>query len=142
MSDTNVYYVEGQKLNIPYEKTVIEKRAPTDDSIRLYEEIKEKAYNSILDTIEINDNILNLKAIIYSDCTSFNSICKYHLTLNSEVFTDKIVISEFELKMERDKGKILRKIVEDAAKELTKKILMAGIEHGDSYLFRQALGDK
>jgi len=39
----------GRDTPVPYEKTVIEKRAPTDDSIRLYEEIKTKAYKSIID---------------------------------------------------------------------------------------------
>ncbi len=38
---------------IPYEKTIIEKRAPTDESIRLWNEIKEKAYATIRDTIRL-----------------------------------------------------------------------------------------
>ena len=122
----------------PYERTIHEHRAPTDDSIRLYEEMKEKAYKSILDTIKINDNILNLKAIIYKD-PSHNHICSYSLTLNGEEFSGKFTISDFELQIAEDKGEVLRRVVENISKVLAVRIVKAGINHEDSNFFREAL---
>lgn len=42
---------------VPYEKTVHEYRAPTDESIKLYKEMEEKIYSSIIEKTYI-DNII------------------------------------------------------------------------------------
>jgi len=81
------FHNQSQSTNyVPYEKTVVEKRAPTDESIRLYEEIKEKAYNSILDSLSVIDNTFNFKVILYKDIYSFSNIVRYLFTLNSKEF--------------------------------------------------------
>lgn len=79
---------------VPYTKTVIEKRAPTDDSIRLYEEIKEKAYNSILDSCTIETNTLHSKCLVYRDVYSFSTKLKYSFNLNGKEYANTISIKE------------------------------------------------
>ena len=90
--------VQTKTEHVPYVKTVIEKRAPTDDSIRIYEEVKEKAYASIVDTIEIRDNAVNIKAILYRDLFTFAHICKYVVRINGHKLKGEIDISEFDFK--------------------------------------------
>lgn len=50
---------------IPYEKTVTikEHKAPTDESIRHYEELKEKAYKNIAEVFDIKNNIVEGKIV-------------------------------------------------------------------------------
>lgn len=101
---------------VPYEKTVIEKRAPTDDSIRIYEEIKEKAYNSILDSIKINTNEFNLKAIVYEDLLSYQTVCKYEFSINGRIITDKIILEKYNSK---DESQLLKIISNECSKKLS-----------------------
>ena len=53
---------------VPYEKTVnvTEKRAPTDESIKLLREMEQKALNSVVDAIEVRTNIINACAYAFS----------------------------------------------------------------------------
>jgi hypothetical protein len=62
MFDTKEYHTHNTEYK-PYEKLVVEKKAPTDDSIRLYGELLEKAYGSILSKFKCEGNTLNLKGI-------------------------------------------------------------------------------
>lgn len=57
--------IQQGKEAVPYAKTVTvhEHKAPTDESIRLYQEIEEKAFQNILHRIQVNDNALNFGAI-------------------------------------------------------------------------------
>ena len=103
-------------------KTVIEKRAPTDDSIHIYEEIKEKAYNSILGTLEVNNNILNVKAIYYQDMYSFSCFCEYICFLNGNEIKGKIKINN-SLVLNKDKYAIYEEIVKEVSSNIAIDIL-------------------
>ena len=46
--------------------TVTENRAPTDESVKLLREMEEKARASILDQIVVEDNIVKMKAVVYT----------------------------------------------------------------------------
>ncbi len=107
---------------VPYEKTVIEKRAPTDDSIRIYEEIKGKAYKSILDTIEINDNSFNVRAIVYDEMLTMERVCKFSFTINGQEISDEV--------RERSTGEyskedLIRAVIKKAAEKLSLKLVAA-----------------
>ena len=58
MFNKNFVFPQTRTEHVPYEKSIVEHRAPTDDSIRIWEEMKEKAYKSILGSIELRDNAL------------------------------------------------------------------------------------
>lgn len=120
---TNYFYKET--VNIPYEKTVIEKRAPTDDSIRLFGEIQDKAYKSILGTINVQNNLLNVAAILYIDPFTRNAICEYRLLLNNKEINGKLTIEEPYLKLYSYEYKmtIFKAIVEDASKDIAVEII-------------------
>ena len=105
--------MQDKPEHIPYEKTVIEKRAVTDDSIRLYEEIKEKAYKSILNTIELKDNSFNFTAMFYEE--HFDKVCKYRFTLNGKEIAGEVKSSELDFAHKRN-------IVEHILKKLSDHI--------------------
>lgn len=115
------YVIEQRHTEyVPYEKTVIEKRAPTDESIRLYEEMKEKAYSSILGSIELRDNVLNANCIMYEEVFSRDKVCKYRLTLNGREITGEIRTSTLDFS---DRQSLMQKIVDDASRHIAIEIL-------------------
>jgi len=120
MFNKSLFYTQSSKEYVPYEKTVIEKRAPTDDSIRLYEEIKTKAYKSILDTIKINDNTFNVKAIIFDEPLSYKRICKFAFTINGFEITDSI---DIDIAMEYNKEEVINLIIDKCSKKLSVEML-------------------
>jgi hypothetical protein len=114
------YVLPHRTEYVPYEKTTIEKRAPTDDSIRIYEEIKGKAYKSILDTIEINDNSFNVKAIVYDEMLTMERVCKFSFTLNGREISDEV--------RERSTGEyskedLIRAVIKKAADKLSLELV-------------------
>jgi hypothetical protein len=79
-------------------KKVIEKRAPTDESIRLLKEFEEKSLNKIIDTIHVENNIISGTAFFVNDDFLTNSKYVYaKFTLNGRkyVTNKKISIREY-----------------------------------------------
>lgn len=115
-------FVETKKetVYVPYEKTVHEHRAPTDDSIKLYKEIKEKAYNSILASISINDNTLNMKGIVYRDFCEFSIKCSYSAKLNGWDFEGTVSVKEWNINEKQD---LIIKILDDLSKSMAVELL-------------------
>ena len=66
-STTHHYHTKTVK--VPYEKkvTVHEHRAPTDESVKLLNEMQEKALRNIIATIKIEQNFLKAAAIYFRD---------------------------------------------------------------------------
>lgn len=62
-------YVERRTTAVPYEKTVniTEKRAPTDESIRIYEDMLEKAAKKVLYAEKIQNNVLTGIVVLMSE---------------------------------------------------------------------------
>lgn len=88
-------YKVGRTEHVPYVKTVIEKRAPTDDSIRIYDEMLDKCYSTILNSITIANNIVNVNIIVYQELQSDNRMCRYSAVINGIKVEDTIEIKEF-----------------------------------------------
>lgn len=120
MFNKTFVFPQARTEHVPYEKTVIEQRAPTDDSIRIWQEMKEKAYKSVLDSIELRDNTLNLNAILYEEPYSYEKVCKYRLSLNGQEMTGEIRSSILDMK---NKMELYRKIVDDAARHIAVEIV-------------------
>jgi len=127
-----VLLTQTNREYIPYEKIITEKRAPTDESIKLYNEMKEKAYSSILKSIQINDNSLNVSAVLFNDLASFERICKYRLTLNGQEVEGNIKVDVFR---EKDKIDLLQEIVKRVAQDISAQIglLLAREMQGENY---------
>lgn len=88
----NTYITKtGRDSIVPYEKTVTEIKAPTDDSIKLYEEIKEKAFKSILSVWKIKDNLIEAEICFFANkCTIEQEVLLIY-KLNGKEFIKHIV---------------------------------------------------
>lgn len=103
---------------VPYVKTVIEHKAPTDDSIRLYEEIKTKAYQSILDKIIVNNNTLNLSAVIVDNHEIDEYRCFYKVTLNNVLLEGDV-----RLPMRNTKERLYLHIFNHASEHIARELI-------------------
>jgi hypothetical protein len=76
---------------VPYEKTIIEKKAPTDDSIKLLNEFQEKATHNIIDSICIKNNIIEGIAIEVNESVwDFSTSIFFKFILNGKNIQFKI----------------------------------------------------
>jgi hypothetical protein len=103
------------KEYIPYTKNVIEQRAPTDDSIRLYKELLEKASNSILDSFKINTTYLDIDAVVVRSWETRGREVRYKININNKALYGSIPISF----IEEDRVKIANIIVEGLSKSIS-----------------------
>jgi len=117
MFDTKVFHTTNE--SVPYAKTVTINKAPTDESIKLYEEFKRRAYDSIIDAFEVSENAFNFKAFIYRDYNQYITYFRYAGSING-----KKLRGESRVEIEKyDREVILRKIYKDVAEQLAKQII-------------------
>jgi hypothetical protein len=98
--DKNLLIIEnGYRGPSSMNVNVHEHKAPTDDSIKLFEELKGKAYVSIIETIKMQNNILSMNYIFYKNFGySFDYILKYKFQLNGENYSGDIKFDEYEVR--------------------------------------------
>ena len=105
-------------MNDMYQYTnmqVTEKRAPTDESIKILREMEEKILNNIISMGKVEDNVFNTKWYIFHDQYSWDGqYCKCVFTLNGKEYDFKFKLpSKF---VDRDqiipiiKDEILKKL--------------------------------
>lgn len=116
----SVFYGNDCTGRIEQLTTIREHRAPTDDSIRFYEEIKQKAYNSIVMTFKPENNILGIASAVFKDYMSGDSFCRYRLKLNGIVIEDEIRIKDVYVLSEKD---VMEKIYESASKHIAIELI-------------------
>lgn len=123
MLDTYTYSSPSTNY-VPFEKTVTEKKAPTDDSIRLYGEFLEKARNSIVDSFSVTSTTLNFNITIFRDHLTLKNYAVYKLNLNNQEFINKVeLFSSFDISDRRQVVKtIFKAIAEDIALQFADKI--------------------
>lgn len=107
---------------------VEEKRAPTDESVRLLREMEEKACNNITNAIVIEDNVVNGSVMVF-DIDPFDRHYRFvaSFQLNGKDFRVEESINETVLGAEGEMIMInfLYKAVAD---ELARQLLSAGVE--------------
>jgi hypothetical protein len=71
-----------------------EKKAPTDDSIRLYDEIKEKVFQSITDRVTFECNTFKGQLLIYDNAQMFGYSCRLICELNGIKYNETFNIDK------------------------------------------------
>lgn len=91
----------------------------------MFGEIQDKAYKSILGTINVQNNLLNVTAILYLNPLTRDAICEYRLLLNNKEINGKLTIEDPYLKRDSYEYKmtIFKTIVEDASKDIAVEII-------------------
>jgi hypothetical protein len=85
--------MKNKTVYVPFEKTVKEYRAATDESIRLLNEMQQRAEENIIKKIEINGNDLRAVALAYHFSPMDNNYvfdCKFILNSKEYFFREKI----------------------------------------------------
>ena len=122
MFDKKVYYEYDNNVPVTKNVNVTIGRAPTDESIRLYDEFKEKAYKSILESFHVTDNTFNFDAIVCRDCSSFNEKLKFRFFLNNKEYQGEVEIDNYgKNDIQKVYKKLSEKIAEYILLELHKK---------------------
>ena len=130
---TNYMFLPIQKKEyVPYEKTVAVHRAPTDDSIRLYEELVEKAQQSIIDSFKISNNVFSANITIGKNMSNFNTYVFYKMKMNGRDFKGKFDVDVVY-------GISRKDIVKEVVKLLSEKIAEDMLSENLSYEAHRAL---
>lgn len=129
----NTVYYNHTTKSVPYEKsvTVHEHRAPTDVSIKIYDEMLEKTKNRVLGVFKIESNLVKCVVIAMQNpnfCSVDLQNIKYFVRfeLNGELKEFSFDIDAFELNTYRESydrellEKIINKISEYIAMEILK----------------------
>jgi len=88
-------YITRQAPAYPQKVTVNEHKAPTDDSVRIYDEMIQKAKNQIIDTYKVEDNELNGCVILSRSHKCLGCVASYKFSLNGEEYTFEEELEEF-----------------------------------------------
>ena len=108
---------------VPYTKNVnvTEHRAPTEDSIRLYKEMEEKAERSIIAKERFEDNELN-GIITYTEITRESFDVKAHIrfSLNKKDYHNIVMVPRsFSIDRQRGLELLYKSIIAELAKTFT-----------------------
>lgn len=77
----------GESRAVPYEKSVTELRAPTDDSVRLLNEFQREAFKNILEAKIIRDNNFEFSLLVYRKPSSFSIVTNIKFKLNEKEYS-------------------------------------------------------
>ena len=117
MTDGYLILSQPQYVTREVTKTVHEHRAPTDESIKIYKEMVDKAEKSVLDAFVISDNILNGSIAVLRNIETMGVDVVYRFMLNSKKFEGRIKLEYYEVMKGRDE--VIRSAYEKMSKEIT-----------------------
>jgi hypothetical protein len=115
----NTYYMgqnnECARVNV----LVDEKKAPTDESIRMLMEMEKKAFENLIGRFDVNDNILKGSVFVFRDVftQSYKIVSRFNLNGKEFRIENQIFESQF---AQEDARKLL---YENIAKEIFLKLI-------------------
>lgn len=99
---------------------VTEKRAPTDESVRLLREIEKEVLNKITQNIDLSNNQFSARLLVFDDPLNFNTKGKVLFSLNGK--KHELNVSFGCLKLEED---MIKKCYNELAKYIAREILIS-----------------
>ena len=116
MNDGYLILSQPQYITREVTKTVHEHRAPTDESIKIYKEMVDKAEKSILDVFVISDNILNGSIAVLRNAETMGIDVIYRFILNGNRLEGSIKTEYRE--MIRSREEVIRVVYEKLSKKI------------------------
>lgn len=104
-----------KKVNI----RVTEKRAPTDESVRLLKDFEKEARDKIINSIALESNLFHAKLFLELDHLSQKRLYYFIYELNGK----RIEVKHSEWMDEEDKEKIINGLLETLSKSISRSIL-------------------
>ena len=99
---------------------VTEKRAPTDESVRLLREMEKEALNKIIKNIDLSNNQFSARVLVFEDLLNLNNKGKVLFSLNGK--KHELNVSFGFLESEED---MIKKCYDELAKYVAREILMS-----------------
>lgn len=111
-------------------------RAPTDESIKLFKEMQDKAYSSVISNIEVKTNIFTGKVVCFNRnyFNGFDYELIFIFNLGGERFEIKETIDEFKFKR-LNKENMLQELFEKVSSVIAEKLFKQA--SSESYEFRE-----
>ena len=122
MFDTHYVTERTEAKNV----NIKEYKAPTDASIKLYEEFIEKAKLALVDSFRVNSNAINFDIAIFEDHLWMGKKAYYKININGNEITNTVDI--FDRPYMRDSDRyvvaqvVLKNIVKDIVSQFSHKI--------------------
>lgn len=131
---SKIYFIKGDTKYVPYEKTVNIHNAPTDESIRLYDEMREKAEKSIIDSFSINTTLFSCHVVVAENPEFYDAFTIwFKLKLNDETITDSFKIERY--RYEED---TVKEVVSKISNIITSKLLGSISSESLNIIFRSS----
>ena len=114
------------KEYVPYVKSVnvVEKRAPTDESVKVLKELEDAAWNKILDTFTANDNVFSGTILhVNLRCDSFQYEIYLEFTLNGTKHIVKEMVDKYDIEKSEPIKCIYEKLAAEAGKIIASEII-------------------
>lgn len=122
MFDTHIY--ENKTQYVDRNVTVKEYRAPTDESVKLLNEMTDKALNNIVQNFNTSNNCLQMTGAVYMDERLQQKSFLLKFTLNGKDHKLRVDVDGWEcLTQQQMVGKVYTKVCEKLTEELMKPLL-------------------
>lgn len=119
----NINYVVTPIRTVNNTVVVHEHRAPTDESIKLYNELRQKAIDSIVYSTVIKNTLYEAQVMVTKNFTfSLDYEVHYIFKLNGEEFKGKVVIAYYDVRDKNQLPKLIYgKFIEILSEKLTRQ---------------------
>lgn len=104
--------------HIRAEITVTEKRAPTDDSVRLLREMEAKAKEEVIKAVAINDNLFNGVIHTMFDALSYRTTVRLVYSMNGKKLT-----TDYHIDDSRSSNDSIAGLIDAVARDIAVEIL-------------------
>lgn len=99
---------------------VTEKRAPTDESVRLLREMEKEALNKIIHNIDLSNNQFSARLLVFEDLLNCNTKGKVLFSLNGKKHELSVSFGVLDLKED-----MIKTCHDELAKYIAREILMS-----------------
>jgi hypothetical protein len=98
-------------------RTVVEKRAPTDESVRLLAEMEQAARDRIVQSIRVNTNEVSCQILVFNEPHSTDFIARAVLDINGQRVTADVRLNP------DDQSNFMKTLRDAVASEIATKVL-------------------
>ena len=133
MFDRTTIVKPGNTTYVPYVKE--EKRAPTDESVKLLKEMQDEALQSVVDRLHVEDNIINGHAAIFDDYLRGQRLLLIKFKMNGKDYDFKVDVDELKVQTKHD---MLVQLYHKASEVIAAKFVELAIDKKPS----QQMGDR
>lgn len=131
MFDTTIIE-QGSTECVPYEKTVIEKKAPTDESIRLFNEMREKAILETVAVYEVKNTGFDAVISVMQSSVNFTKIITLKVVVNGKEYVKSLPFDAIKQKALGDRVvdyiiDVYRQLVKEIVVDITKGMVISKV---------------